>query len=452
MTIRIISWRLASLGVATAAVAFLAILATGTGSDARQSAGQKQPAARLAAAASRTQLAAASAPALVSPSVEDLHRKTTQPAQVESYEQTDMYAKASGFLKSVLVDLGDSVEKDQLLAELWIPEMTQELQHKDAQVEQAQAAVEQAQARMTTTESLVEAAQAMVAETKASIAAQEAEVSFRRSEHDRMTELVQSRSINAALLDEKLQHLRAAQAALAMATAKVKSVEAQVAVEQARQREAGANVAFAKSQLKVAEASRDQTAVLAKYAEIRAPYAGLITRRWMDSGDFVASAAETKSTPLYTLERIDRLRIVFDVPESESGLVAIGQAASLKVDALKNRVFTGRVQRTAGVLDPKTRTLRVEVELDAPTSDLRPGMYGMITVTVANVAQAMLVPVHSVRYEDQLTVVYCQTNGVADRRVVELGYVDGSRVQVTKGLGPQDQVLVDFVSVSILNP
>jgi membrane fusion protein (multidrug efflux system) len=225
-----------------------------------------------------------------------------------------------------------------------------------------------------------------LAEAQASIAAHEAEVAFRRSEHGRIAELVRSRSVNEAIQDEKLKHLRAAESALAAAQARVQSMEAEVKVEGTRRSEAKSNLVFAQSQLRVAETNHEQTTVLMQYAQIRALYDGLVTRRWLDSGNFVASAAATKSEPLFTIERVDKLRIVFDLPESESGLMEIGQLATLRVDALKNHAFVGRVQRTAGVLDPKTRTLRVEAELDEPSPILRPGMYGIITVTLASAA------------------------------------------------------------------
>jgi membrane fusion protein (multidrug efflux system) len=96
----------------------------------------------------------------------------------------------------------------------------------------------------------------------------------------------------------------------------------------------------------------------------------------------VASAATNKAEPLFTVERDDKLRLVFDIPESKCTFCQIGQPTSMVVDSLKGTTFNGRIVRTAGVLDKRTRTLRVEAELDKPNGKLRPGMYGMITVTL----------------------------------------------------------------------
>jgi RND family efflux transporter MFP subunit len=439
MTTRVIYGTSAGV-VAAGAVAALLLLGSGMGGDAPTVHAQGS---RTVSPNPASRAGDPTAVRTVAPTVEILLRETTQPAHVESYERTDVYAKASGFLKSVLVDIGDRVQKDQVIAELSIPEMDQELQQKVARVEQAQAGVEQAESRVETAQALVVAAQAELNETKSSITAAEAEVEFRRSEHERISELVRSRSINAAIQDEKLNHLRSAEANLTAARAKVQSMEAQVTVAQSRSREAAADLIYAQSQLKLAESDREQTAVLMQYAQVRAPYDGMIIRRWVDSGDFVTSAATTKTEPLFTVDRVDRLRIIFDLPESESSLAAVGQPVVLKVDALRGRTFRGRIQRTTGVLDSRTRTLRVEAELDERQPSLKPGMYGMITVTLADIPNALTVPTQCLRFGDQLAVVYCLVDGAAERRVVELGYSDGSRTQIIQGLEPSDQVLVD---------
>ncbi len=379
----------------------------------------------------------------VKPSVESIHRVSTQPAQIEPFERTNVYAKAAGFLEKVTVDIGERVEKDQVLANLWIPEMDQELLRKQALAEQAQAAVQQAQARLDSTDALVAAAEASRDETQAAIAQHEADIAFRRSEHGRIVDLVKSRSVNEAIQDEKLKQLRSSEATLAAALARVRFAEANVLVEQAKRRTAQADVSYAQSQSKVTQAELRQTEILMKYAQVRAPYAGQITRRWVNSGDFVASASNAKMDPLFTVDRIDKLRIVFDVPEADSALVRVGQHASLVVDALKGRTFEGQVMRTAGVLDPKSRTLRVEAEVTDPNVSLRAGMYGMVTVTLAERVNAVLVPARSLHYEGTTAFVLCVKQGVVERRLVKVGYSDGIRSEILEGLDSADQVILE---------
>lgn len=428
-----------SAGVVCVAAVAAAVLLFGTNP------GIETPTARAQGpqSQSRTEPGTVNDVQTVNPTVEDLYRQTTQPVHIASYESTAVYAKASGFLKQLRFDIGDQVAKDQVLAELSIPEMDQELLQKNALVKQARSVSEQTLAQLATAKALVAVAVAELSESKAAIAQHEAELAYRRSEHRRIAELVQSGSINEAVQDEKLKHLQSAEAALVAASARVRSFEARAQVEQSRQEEAQANLLLSQSQLEVAEADLERTKTLVQYAQIRAPYDGLITRRWIDSGDFVASAANGKSEPLFTVDRIDKLRLVFDVPESESALIHVGQTTSLVVDALKNRSFSGRVVRTTGVLDAKTRTLRVEAELDAATTSLRPGMYGMITVTLAERPKAVMLPTRCIHFDGQLPYVYCAGNGGAEKRLVELGYSDGTRSEITGGIGPHDAVIVD---------
>lgn len=426
-------------GLAAAGVAVAIMLGIEQGVDAPAASAQSP----AGAASSLTAASPAKARVtVVSPTVEDVHRVTTQPAHLEAYERTDILAKASGFISSVLVDIGDRVEKDQILAELWIPEMEQEERQKAALVEQARAAVQQAQARLDSAEALIAAAEAKLAESQATIDEQEAELDFRRSEHKRISDLVASRSVNASLQDEKLKQVQAAQAALAAAKAQVRSAAANIKVEQARQLEARSDVAFAEAQWQVAQADLEQVRILMKYAQIRAPYAGLITHRAADTGDFIASAANSASQALFTMDRIDRLRIIFDVPESESALIHVGQPTSLVVDALKGRSFPGQIARTAGVLHPGTRTLRVEAELDEPDPALRPGMYGMITVTLAEKPQAVSHRTGCLHFVENQLCLLCMKRGSIGNRPVGIGLTQEILTEITSGFNLSDATVI----------
>ncbi|HLQ44077.1 MAG TPA: efflux RND transporter periplasmic adaptor subunit, partial [Planctomycetaceae bacterium] len=229
-----------------------------------------------------------------------------------------------------------------------------------------------------------------------------------------------------------------------------RSAEANIKVERARQTQAEADRTHAVAQLKVAEASLRQTEILIDYATIKAPYAGVITRRWANTGDFVRSAADGQSEPLFTLVKVDPLRIVTDIPENDSSLIHDEQPATLTIDALKGRPFAGRVRRSAGVLDPKTRTLRVEVELDKPDPQLRPGMYGALTITLAERKQAILVPSRSLRFQGDQAFVLIAAKGKAEKRPVTIGFNDGNRAEIVDGLSPTDQVIAE--SRSPLSP
>jgi RND family efflux transporter MFP subunit len=381
--------------------------------------------------------------AVAQPTVENLQRSTTQPAHVEPLERTDLYAKAAGYVSRVNVDIGDRVTKGQVLAQLSIPEMDQQRLQNLSLVDEARAAVEQSKANVAAAAAGVGAAEAQLDVAQAVISENQSQVEFRRSEHERIEKLVASQSMNEAVRDEKLYQLRSAESALDGARATVNSVGADVTVAKTRQLQAEADLARAEAKLKVAEANLKQTEILMQYAQIVAPYDGLITRRVVDSGDFVRSAEHSMTEPLFTLDRDDRLRIVFDVPESQSTQLHVDQPASLTVDALKGRKFDGRVTRTTGALDPRTRTLRAEMEIAGGNTGLRPGMYGMITVVLADRPQALTVPSSSIRYDDGVAYVLCAGNGVVEKCPVTIGYSDSARAEITAGIGPGDLVVTD---------
>ncbi len=307
----------------------------------------------------------------------------TQPAQLQPYEQAEILAKAAGFVSRVHVDIGERVEKDQMLAELWIPEMEQERLVAVATVDEAAAVVRQMEAAVIAAESMVEAAKAKLHEAQANVAKYQADVDFRRSERERIAQLVGQRALNEALLDEKESQLRSSDSALTASHAGVTSAEANVQVESARSKQANANLSHAQARRKLAEANLKKTEVLMSYAQVRAPFDGLVTHRGIDTGDFVASAASSATEPMFTVASVDRLRIIVDIPESQAPLIRVGQKATLVVDAVKGRSFQGAVKRNAGVLDRRTRTLRVEAELDSPADELRPGMFGSLTIELA---------------------------------------------------------------------
>ena len=387
---------------------------------------------------------------VVQPTVEPLRRVTSQPAHIEPFEQTSLFAKASGFIAEVKADIGDRVKKDQVLVELSIPEMEQERVQKLAAIEETRAAVGQSEARVVAAQSMIDASVARRDEAVATIAQQDAEVAYRQSEHARIVELVKARSVNEALADEKFKQLQAAKAGLVAAQASVRSADANIKVERARKTQAEADLSLATAQVKVAEASLRQTEILMDYATIKAPYAGVITRRWANTGDFIRSSAVGHNEPLFTLVKVDPLRIVADIPENDSSLIRDDQPATLTIDALKGRPFVGRVKRSTGVLDPKTRTLRVEVELDKPDPQLRPGMYGALTITLAERKQAILVPSRCLRFEGDRAFVLIVAKGKAEKRTVTIGINDGSRAEILEGLKPDDSVIAE--SRSPLSP
>jgi RND family efflux transporter MFP subunit len=379
----------------------------------------------------------------VRPVKEHLKRTTTQPAHVEPYEKTDLYARVAGYVGMVHVDIGDRVKKDQVLAELSIPEMDQEFQQREAAVAKSQAELEQAEANLQAAAALVDASQARVEQSRSDLGRYEAELAFRRGEYDRYLQLFKGNSVQKELVDEKLNQYRAAEASLAAGKAAVRTAEANTKLEQAKLARAQADITSARAQVKVAEANREHTRILVGYGKVRAPYDGIVTRRLVDRGAYVQSPAGGKSEPLLTVVRSDRLRIVTDIPEAESSWIKIGQMAGLQVDSLRGQQFPGKIARIADALSTGTRTMRVEIELNEPADRLRPGMFGAVTITLVDQREALLLPAAALQPGNGRPFVWSVEKGVARKRPLVIDANDGIRFRVVQGLTGNEPIITE---------
>jgi HlyD family secretion protein len=453
-TNRTVAWVVAGLAL-TSTAGLVAVFVIGLpGCSGQQSAAQtqtgKQPVSPAATSGSDQTLRVK----VVRLTREALKRQSTpQPAHVGPYEKTDIYARVAGYLDTLgeiagtdgkmrPVDIGDRVKKDQVLVKLSVPEMEQERQQKAALVDQAQAEQGQAEASLAAAEAMVQAAKAKLEESASHVARYEAELAFRKGEYDRYDTLVKERAVRQELADEKLNQYRAAGAAHKAAKAALATDEANIKVEQAKSLKAKADVTSAKARLKVAQANHEQTVIMLNYATIKAPYDGVITRRLVDTGAFVQSAATGKAEPLFTLARVDRLRIIADIPEAEASQVKLGQTATLLVNASRGQLLKGKVIRFADALDSGTRTMRTEVELDGPALMLRPGTFGSVTILLVDVPDALMLPTSAVVLGGKPAVLVVE-EGKARRREVELGFNEGGRVQVIGGLTGNELVIAD---------
>jgi RND family efflux transporter MFP subunit len=454
-TNRTVAWVVAGLTLRSSAGAAVVFLIGTLGCSGQPSAAQtqsgKQPTSQAANSGSDQTVRIK----VVLPTREHLKRQSTpQPANVGPYEKTDIYARVAGYLdafgqiegadgKMHTVDIGDRVKKDQVLAKLSVPEMEQERQQKAALVDQVQAELGQAEASLPAAAAMVEAAKAKLEESISHIGRYEAELAYRKGEHERYDKLVKDRAANQELADEKLNLYRVAEVSLKAAKAALATDEANIKVEQAKLSKAKADVTSAKARQKVSQANLEQTVIMLKFAAIKAPYEGIVTRRLVDTGAFVQSAATGKAEPLFTIARVDRLRIIADIPEAEASQVKVGQPATLQVNASRGQPLFGKVVRFSDSLDSASRTMRTEVELDNPAKLLRPGTFGSVTILFADYPDALLLPTSALLAEGGNPAVMIVKDGKAHRQEVDLSYNDGVRIQINRGLNGDEQIITD---------
>jgi HlyD family secretion protein len=420
---------------APASLAIMAIMASGCGG--RGAAPATPPAARER-----------SAPvvnvAVTTPARATLRRVVVQPAQIEAYEATDLHARLSGFVEQVLVDIGDDVKLGQPLVVLGLPELVAERAQKAAAVEQAVAEVRQAESLAKVAAAGREAAVAAVAEVEAAIARADATVARRTAELVRTEKLVADGAVTESLADEMRSLLAAARAERAEIAAQVRSAEAAVSQAGASIEKAAADLEATRARVAVAEADGERVGKLLEYGTISAPFAGIVTARYVHPG-FLTTAGGAGET-LISVARIDRLRGVVHVPEIDAAFVEPGDAVELRLQAIPGRAVKGAVARTAGRLADATRTLRVEVDLDPAAEGvppgLRPGLYATASIVAEEHAEVLAVPRAAVlRTAGGPERCFVVEEGRARERTVRTGLEDAGLVEILDGVAADDRVV-----------
>jgi len=323
--------------------------------------------------------------------------------QFMPYQNVELHAKVAGYIRQINVDIGDHVHKGQVLAVLEIPELV-------AEVDAAGAAVHNAEEQIQRAHSEVSRAEA-----------------DHVALHANADRLMNTNKQRPGLIAEQ---------ELDDATAKDRASEAQVAASKSA-------LAAAKQQLAVAKANYEHYAALSQYAKITAPYDGVITWRFSDTGSLVqAGTSSSSGLPVVTLAQINVLRLRIPVPESLAAKVRAGDTADVLVQATGEH-FTGKVARFTDALDTSTRTMQVEIDVPNPKYHLQPGMYAEVHLNANSRPDVLTVPIQAIRRGDNNTsVLLVDSDNRVQSREVQLG-VEGSRdVEVLAGLKDGDKVIV----------
>ncbi len=363
-----------------------------------------------------------------------LRLESVQPGQIEAFEQTPLFAKLPAYVEKLHVDIGDRVEADQLLVELFLPELKDELRQKEAAVVQAQAEIELATAAIRAAEAAVATAQANVREAEAGNIRAEADyralaVAIRADQPTGGRRLArpQTGRRNARLAQGRGGGARRGPRQGA-SRPRPRWLQSQADVAKAK-----ADEAVARARLGNAEADLSRVKTLLQYTQIRAPYAGVVTERNVNRGDFVQPASTMTAKPLLTVARTDMVRIFVDVPEMDSPWVEAGRAGYVSVQALPDRIVEGKVTRTSWVLGAN-RTLRTELDLPNPNGLLRPGMYATAHIVLQERPDVYVLPLSAIVREGKQAFCWIVKDGQATRTPITLGLQVGQRRGGDSGL------------------
>jgi RND family efflux transporter MFP subunit len=325
-------------------------------------------------------------------------------AEFRPYQEVDVMAKVAGYVKSIEVDIGDHVRQNSVLAILEVPEIQDD-------VAKAKAGVAGAEANIVTAQAVVQRAQA---------AADIASLSFNRI-HDVATR-------DPGLVPKQ-----------------------DVDVSQSHQMEAAAQLASANSALKAAQESKAETEseysralAMMQYATIRAPFAGVITKRYANTGSMIQSgiSSQTQAMPVVTLAQDDLLRLILPVPVSDVTGIRDGQSVDVNVVSL-GRTLQGKVTRYADSVQMATRTMDTEVDVPNRDRTLVPGMYAEVRLHLAARPNVMSVPLDAVDgLGTSVQQVYVVRDGVIHLTTVRTGLQTPTRVEILSGLQSGDEVIV----------
>ena len=312
--------------------------------------------------------------------VKVLDRKLKLPAELQAYQSVDLVARVPGFVERVLVDRGSMVKKGELLVELSAPEMKAQLSEFEAKALAIESQKAESEARLAASESTMQKLRE-AAKTPGAIAA---------------NEVVQAE----------------------------KTVDAHKALIRSIQTQAAA-----------ARAAAAGLKEMLQFLAVTAPFDGVITERKVHPGALAGPAAPA----LLRLEQISRLRVVVAVPEGEVSGIVSGAAVPFTIQG--GLSGTGTVARLARVLDPRTRTMSVELDVNNPSGGLAPGMYAEVTWPVRKAKGSILVPPTAVVTTTEKVFVIRNNGGVAEHVQVSKGAPAGDLMEVFGNLHAGDLVV-----------
>jgi len=324
------------------------------------------------------------------------------PGNIQAFTDSPIYARASGYLKGWQVDIGARVKAGQVLAEIDAPELDQQVRQAEAALAQSRAALEQARAMHE---------QGRTNEELAKVTAQ------------RWSNLLGKGAVSR---QENDQYQAQYQAQLANVQALEKAINA------------------AQSTVSSEEANLARLRELQAYEIVKAPFDGVITARNTDVGALVNAGNGGPAQELFHMASTATLRVYVRLPQVYSRSAVPGVTAELVLSEFPGRRFAGKLVRNAEAIDPATRTLLIEVDVDNRSGALLPGAYAAVHLKLPAAAPSLILPVNALLFRTEgLQVGVVSTEGRVELVSVILGKDYGTEVEVVSGIAEDDRVIVN---------
>jgi RND family efflux transporter MFP subunit len=333
-----------------------------------------------------------------------LDRQLTVSSELVPFQEIDVYAKESGFVKQLLVDYGSHVRTGQVLAILEIPEL-------EAQLRQDDAMTRNAADRMNHAEHEVKRA--------------EAQANVLHLQYNRLAGVVKEKPGLVAQQE--------------VDDAQGKDLAASAAVDAAQ-----SSWQASQSDLQAAQARKEHDQVLFDYSKITAPFDGVVTQRYANLGTLVqaGTSSSTQAMPLVRISQDEKFRLVIPVPESYVPSIRIGSDVQVRVPSL-NLTLHERVARFSVDVKADTRTMHTEVDVRNPDHTLVEGQYAEATLTLDHKEGALAVPLEAVARNGPETIVYVvDSTGKLDARRVTLGLQTATDAEILSGVSEGEMVVI----------
>jgi RND family efflux transporter MFP subunit len=328
---------------------------------------------------------------------EDLSHGIILTAEFRPFQEIEVMAKVAGYVKKINVDVGDRVQEGQLLALLEVPEMADD---------------------QTRAQSMLNRSQAELARAKDELQRAESSHKLAHLSYTRLSEVAKQRAGLIALQE-------------------IDDAQSKDLVSEAQVSAAKSSVAAAEQQVQVNSAEMQKLKTLFEYTRVTAPFSGLVTKRYADTGSMIQAgiSSSTQVMPLVKLSQNNLLRLIFPVPESAVPTVYVGQEVEVKVPTLK-RAFAGRVARFSEKVSSATRTMDTEVDVTNPNLVLIPGMFAEVTLTLEHRDAVVTVPVSAVDLGDESSgqVAVVTADNKIDIRRIQFGLQTETKFEVKSGL------------------